>query len=305
MNRAASRRSQRRSLSARILGRIRERHDPPAPRLDAPGAPREAAGPFGPPIFVIGCQRSGTSLLRRILDSHSSIACPPESKFLLPTVQILRDRAAMAGLDSMGYGRAEVAAALGSFASGFFEGYADSRNKPRWADKTPNYVECLPELWEVLGPEARFVLIVRDGLDVAFSLSDPDRHYPAIDGHVRAAGGSRPIGAGRYWAEQNERIEAFRAAHPDACHRIRYEDLTERPEACLRPMFDFLGEPWEPSVMDYDRVPHHKGFEDPDVRRRRRIEPNSGNSAAWPEETRRAVAEACEPMLSLLGYAAR
>jgi hypothetical protein len=252
---------------------------------------------------VVGCQRSGTSLLRRILDSHPSIACPPESKFILPAVQILRDRAALQGLDSMGYPRPDVAAAIARFVSDFFEGYARAQGKPRWADKTPNYVDCLPELWELFGPLARFVIIVRDGRDVAYSLSDPDRHYPAIDGFVREANGSVPIGAGRFWAEQNRKIGSFQAEHPEACLRLRYEDLTERPEETLRPVFAFIGESWQPSVLDYGRFPHHEGLEDPDVRRRRRIEPNSGRSREWPPDTLEAVRDACEPLLSALGYA--
>jgi protein-tyrosine sulfotransferase len=306
--RGAGRRGHR-SLSARVIGRMRERRDPRAPRLrmapggrGAEGRPPESRA--ASPIFVIGCQRSGTSLLRRILDSHPSIACPPESKFILPAVQVLRDRAAMSGLDSMGYGRDEVVASLRSFVSGFFEGYARARGKPRWADKTPNYVDCLPELWELFGPDGRFVMIVRNGLDVAYSLADPARHFPAIDEHVRAAGGSVAIGAGRYWSDQNERIDAFRLDHPDACLRIRYEDLTERPEETLQAMFEFLGETWDPSVLDYNSAPHHSGFEDPDVRRRRTIEPNSGRADAWPDDVRVAVAAACEPSLSKLGYAA-
>ncbi len=211
----------------------------------------------------------------------------------------------MAGLDSMGYGREQVVASLRAFVGDFFDGYARAAGKARWADKTPNYVACLPELWELFGRDARFVLLVRNGLDVAYSLSDPHRHFPAIDEHVREADGSTPIGAARYWSDQNERIEAFRQAHPEACFRLRYEDLTTQPEATLRPMFDFLGEPWDPSVLEYDRFEHHSGFEDPDVKRRRGIEPNSGRAAAWPADLQRAVGAACEPALTTLGYAAR
>jgi hypothetical protein len=95
---------------------------------------------------------------------------------------------------------------------------------------------------------------------------------------------------------------AFLDEHPDRCIQVRYEALTEQPEAALQPVFDFLGEPWDPSVLDYASREHHMGLEDPDVRRRRRIEPNSGRSAAWPSEVREAVRLACEPALSALGY---
>jgi hypothetical protein len=83
---------------------------------------------------------------------------------------------------------------------------------------------------------------------------------------------------------------------------LRYEDLTGDPGAVLRPLFDFLDEVWEPDVVEYARFPHHAGFEDPDVRRRKRIEPNSGNYRAWPVATRVAVRDACGPLLQDLGY---
>jgi hypothetical protein len=202
----------------------------------------------------------------------------------------------------MGYSREDVVASLRRFIATFFHGYASARGKQRWADKTPNYVDCLPELWELFGPEARFILVVRNGLDVAASLSDPHRHYPVIDRHVQISGGSRPIGAGLFWREQNEKIDRFRVLHPSACVLLRYEELTRQPGAALKPLFRFLGEPWEPEVVNYDRQPHHAGIEDPDVRRKRRIEPNIGSSRSWPPDLVADVRVACEPMFSALGY---
>ena len=67
-------------------------------------------------------------------------------------------------------------------------------------------------------------------------------------------------------------------------------------------MFDFLGEPWEPAVLEYDRFEHHRGMEDPDVHRRTRIEPNSSRYRAWSGDRQRVVRAACEPLLSELGY---
>lgn len=246
--------------------------------------------------------------MRRILDSHSRIACPPESQFIFPLAEILRSKDGtdvnryLSGLASMGYGRSEVETTLARFISGFFDGYAVSRGKARWADKSPKYVDCLVELRDIFGPRTRFVLMLRHGLDVAYSLADADREYPAIRQHVAAANGNVAIGAARFWADQNAKIEAFRQARTDMCFQVRYEELTADPAASLEPMFAFLGEPWEPAVIDYQRFPHHRGFEDPDVRRRTRIEANSGHYLAWPSHVQTAVREACQPMLSRLGY---
>jgi hypothetical protein len=102
--------------------------------------------------------------------------------------------------------------------------------------------------------------------------------------------------------QQTEKIMAFEAAHPQACHRIRYEDLTADPAAILPPMFAFLGEPWEPSVMAYAEHPHHAGVEDPDVARRTAIEPNTGRHRAWPKDVQDAVQAVCAPTLARLGY---
>jgi sulfotransferase family protein len=297
----------KRTLLARALGRLKQRQDPWAPSLKA-HEPDQGEGQSPRPIFVVGCQRSGTSLLRRILDSHSRIACPPESQFILPLTEILRGSTAsgrhkyLTGLASMGYSRSEVEKSLALFVSSFFDGYAAAQGKRRWADKSPLYVDCLPELWAMFGPHARFVLIIRHGMDVAFSLSDAHRDYPAIRDHVADARGNVAIGAARFWAEQNEKIEKFLTANPDACFQLRYEQLTTDPADSLEPMFAFLGEPWEPDVIDYQRFPHHAGFEDPEVRRRRRIEPNSGRYLAWPADVQAAVKQECEPTLSRLGY---
>ncbi len=290
----------KRPLHSRVIGRLKERSDERAPRLTLQDA--DGSGFGETPIFIIGAQRSGTSLLRRILDSHSRITCPPESKFILPLAQVLNDRKSLAGWESMGFDRGEVERAMGKFIRSFFDTYTSAQGKARWAEKTPNYVDCLPELWDMFGPSVQFIYILRHGLDVANSLADPHRHYPAIDEFMEQAGGNAPVAAGLFWADKNRKILKFQEAHPEAGYVIRYEELTTAPEVALKPMFEFLNEPWEPEVIDYDRFPHHAGFGDPDVKRRKTVEPNSGKYKSWPEETQRQVRQACGEMLQTLGY---
>ena len=201
----------------------------------------------------------------------------------------------------MGFERSKVSASLAQFVDGFFTTYARAQGKPRWADKTPHYVDCLPQIAELF-PHARFVVLLRHGLDVAFSLANPHWHYPAIDPYVEKASGNKPVGAGLYWVERSERIESFYQANPDKCYRIRYEELTSDPERSLRPLFAFLEEAWEPEVMQYDQFPHHSGYGDAEVRRHRRIKQNSQKYLEWPVEVQKKVREVCAPMLVRLGY---
>jgi hypothetical protein len=216
-------------------------------------------------------------------------------------VNVLRDRKAIAGFDAMGYDRDQVVAAMAGFIRTFFDGYAASQGKRRWAEKTPNYVDCLPELWELF-PKAQFLVILRHGLDVAISMADPHRHYPAIDEYMPGADGNALIAGGLFWTDKSQKIERFCAAHRDACFRLRYEDLTNDPESTLKPTFEFLNERWEPDVIDYTRFTHHDGFGDADVRRRRGIVANSGRYKALSPELQKALREVCGPMLTRLGY---
>jgi hypothetical protein len=284
----------------RVLRRLLPGSDRTAPRLlvALSGRPPSEAAP----IFIVGCHRSGTSLLRRIIDSHSLIACPPESKFVLPLVRVLRDDQAMRALASMGYERDAFVESLGRYIDSFFLGYATVKGKPRWADKTPNYVDCLPELWEMFGPSARFVLLVRHGLDVAYSLAGGHRRYPAIAEQVEQAGGDRPIGAARFWRDQNAKLDGFRHEYPDACFMLRYEDVTADPIPILHKLFSFLDEPWEPDVIHHERFPHDAGIEDPEARRSKGIGRRVGASAAWPQELRDKLVSEMKPILETLGY---
>lgn len=165
--------------------------------------------------------------------------------------------------------RAAVAQAgpqnLGEAIRSLYRLYSDARGKLRYGDKTPSYLEHLPELGELL-PEARFVHLVRDGRDVALSMLDVDFGANNLS-HAAWLWSRRIRGAQRAGTTLGESRYVV----------VRYEDLIEHPEAVLRRICGFLALPFDTAMLRYhqrsDRVraglgdqPHHQHLELPITR---------------------------------------
>ncbi len=175
------------------------------------------------PIFVLGCPRSGTTLLQLMLHAHPRIAIPPETRFVLTTYQArnsvgdLRDeqnRRALAAsivrerhtlfydleldadevFDEIVQGPPTVGSAIGIV----FRAYARRFGKPRWGDKRPGYYQQIPGLLRMF-PDAQIVHQIRDGRDcVASLLTMPwftQDIYAAICSWVEAIDSGRRAGA--------------------------------------------------------------------------------------------------------------
>jgi hypothetical protein len=254
------------------------------------------------PIFVIGVHRSGTTLVRLILDSHSRIACPPESFFLLPESRLLSDEKALEGLLAMGFKREHVVARTREHLAYFFEMYAASHQKPRWADKTPSYVDCLDFIDEVF-PDAQYVFVYRHGLDSACSIA-PIQNIAETEPHIAACGGDRWAGAARYWATQTGVMRSFAARHPGRVHELFYEKLMAEPEQETRALFAYLGESFEPQVLKFHEQPHDQwaGLQDPYAIASKGFQPNVGRWQSEPPERVRAMLEQAGERLRELGY---
>ncbi len=216
----------------------------------------------GAPIFVVGCARSGTTMLRRMLDANSELAVTRESHFIpalwrrraaferdgaidaeklagdivggfrfsrwrLPEDAVWRK---VRGLERPGF--ADVVEAV-------YRAYAEHHGKPRWGDKTPGYVAEIPTI-AALFPEARFVHLLRDGRDVALSLLDV------------AWGPKRLADAAAFWGHQ---VAAGRrdgtALGPKRYLEVRYEDLIEETEHSLRGICTFAGLEFQPEMLRY------------------------------------------------------
>lgn len=206
------------------------------------------------PIFVGGAGRSGTTLLRVILDTHSRIACGPEIK-VIPVVANLwaQFQTTFAPyLAEAQVSAGDVDRAFQALIAGVIDPLRRHAGKPRVAEKTPNNVFFFRHLHRMF-PEATYVHVVRDGRDVVASLLTMDWRGP--DGQ-RIDYTTDATLAARYWANSVIAARSFQSATQGQSRffELRYEDLVARPESCLRALFDYLGEPWEPQVLAY----HHR-----------------------------------------------
>jgi len=238
------------------------------------------------PVFIVGCYRSGTTLLRSMLSSHSEVHIPEETRYIpyvlerIDTYGDLNDDANLVRLISE----------INSFLKG-----QDWPNLPSteslmakmssrtiqevircvalhkvekpvrvWGDNTPLYVNCIFAINNIL-PSAKFINVVRDGRDVAAS---------AIKLHV--GGGFNLTALAMEW---NERIFNGLAAEVRLGNKkvitIRYEDLVSNAPMVLKRICNFLDISFEENMLEFyknidnyklKKQAHHKNLSKPITR---------------------------------------
>jgi hypothetical protein len=207
--------------------------------------------------FIVGVARSGTTLLRLMLDAHPDLAISPETGFLVNACSLPREgeQARERFVETvtnyhtwkyMGISAAALRAELQRIepfdlsegVRSLYRMYAERFDKSRFGDKTPGYTVHLLELEDLL-PEASFIHIVRDGRDVALSVR-PLWFSPGKDMGAIATDWRHGIRTAR---EQGAR-----------CHRymeIRFEDLIVEPEQELRRACEFLQLEFDSGMLRY------------------------------------------------------
>jgi hypothetical protein len=228
------------------------------------------------PFFVLGAARSGTTLLRLMLNRHPRLAIPPESHFLLGLLaeipagrelaprEVRRAAELIVGhprfrtwhvpADALGAELARLGpTSLAGLVDAVYRLETARSGKPRWGDKTPAY----SPIWERLAalfPEALFLHLIRDGRDVSSSLARVGWH------------GSSECERARYWASRVAMAgDCLLRLGPARCRLVRYEDLVRQPESTLDGICRFLGEDFDPVMLRFhaDAFDHVSGFDGP------------------------------------------
>lgn len=244
----------------------------------SPGSGTEFPGlaqplPF---FFILSRPRTGSTLLRTLLDAHPNIAIPPECQFIInlyprygrvehwiPEIieDFIRDLSRQHLLETWNLDFQSLRDTLRALPDPM--NYKDicrqvylhyesvyPKGPVSWiGDKNPGYALQIPTLLKLF-PEARFIHLVRDYRDNHISLADSGFELPL------------PAYTVAKWRHFYRTIEYHARRHPEQFYTLRYEDLVEHPEASLGAICDFLDLPRHPSMLDFfkqkqDFIEHH------------------------------------------------
>jgi len=222
------------------------------------------------PVFMIGAERSGTTLVMAMLGCHPRIAVPevvwyyPRFRpYVFTYGDLSRDANFRTLAEEMVFGLKtpfwgmkvnprtildEILAELKerSFAGiycAMHERYARSvGNKPRWGEKTPHNLFFVKEILEDF-PNAQFIFITRDGRDASADYLDS------------AFGPTNIFCAAESWALCQNAVRPWRKQlATDQWMDLCYEDLVKDPVAVLKDVCVFLGEKFAPEMLEFHKT---------------------------------------------------
>jgi hypothetical protein len=213
-----------------------------------------------PPFFIVGCTRSGTTLISQILDGHSRLAVYHEShfyhllhhdlhrygnleqlknlrRFINDVREVLRRQKKMPPPEEKEFLDALVAPTFEGVLATILHLYARRQGKVRGGDKTPGHHAYLSEILEKL-PESPVIFVLRDPRDAVVA--------------IREKFGVSLKGAAFLWNAAFVNYTKF--SH--RVHLVQYEDLVRRPTESVQSMCSYLGEHYEPEMLRFfERIP--------------------------------------------------
>ncbi len=237
-----------------------------------------------PYLFVVGCPRSGTTLLQRMLNHHPSLAVGYDSLFIPRVIKDVPvgvdppltpelidrvrgfDRFARLGLSDTAIGEAAAKARTYSdFVSALYSEFGRLHGKPLAGEKSPGYCRHLPRL-HALFPWSKTIHLSRDGRDVALSILEWGKGQPATLELWR----EEPLAVCALWWrwKVSRGVRDGVDLGPAKYREVRYEELVAEPERTLRGIATFLDLPFAPEMLTY-----HEG--------KTRHKPGLSAKAAW------------------------
>jgi Sulfotransferase family len=248
------------------------------------------------PFFVLGAARSGTTMLRLMLNRHSRLTIPFESHFLvhifaeLPSDRPLKlneaDRMADLVVGEKNFQtwhldptsvrqkmRQLAPAPLAVLVDALYRMEVADSGKPRWGDKTPHYYKIWRNLTRLF-PTSKLIHIIRDGRDVVRSLEQVAWHGPTN------------VDRARYWQERVElALAAARELGSERNLIVRYEELVLETRSTLAAICDFLGESFEPEMpLFFEDASKHICDIDGDVHGKLGRQPQPEDVGRWRHE---------------------
>ena len=189
-----------------------------------------------PSIFIIGTQRSGTTLLCRMLTAHPSIFIKNELPNLCRTFSRNRSKQEIIN---------DINIEIQNTYYENLESFLKKIDKKVWGLKDPRLTYCLDDLANHF-PDAKILFIIRDGRAVANS-------------YIKSKWGSATntyYGALR-WKGEVELHRAFMKKNLERCHVVRYEDLIRNTEKELIEICSFIGQPYSENMKNYSEQPSY------------------------------------------------
>ena len=218
------------------------------------------------PIFVLCAARTGSTLLRYILDSHPDIACPPETNLtvLISALHFSYHATTSSPIASEESDAHEMSRAI---INRLFLRILRASGKSVWADKSLPNVEHASLLLR-LYPNARFLCLYRECKDTVLSGIEACPWGYGGYGYapyVQTSGSNHVAALAAYWADRTEAELLFEEEHPASSYRIRYEDLIASPNETIETMYSFLAADWSPEFAHESFIlgrPHTHGAGD-------------------------------------------
>jgi hypothetical protein len=237
-------------------------------------------GKQNPYVFIVGCPRSGTTLLQRVVNAHPSIAMVPESHwtlsllwegkgltsegFVIPDqVSTLLESSKFRHLQNkfrrLGIHRSDLEALAlsptplpyATFVAHVFNLYGSAQGKTLVGQKTPSFarrIRALHALW----PTARFIHLIRDGRSVCLSALDWKRKTASFREHL-PTWSEDPVSTAALWWESHVREArgAGKSLGPDLYYEVRYESLVANAREECEALSRFLAVPYDEEMLRF------------------------------------------------------